>query len=291
LAGAVFFCGALFADEEIIHVMKRGETIYGLSREYGVDIEEILFLNGIEDARKVQSGQHIRIRVVSAKAPPINDDPNAPPVKLYRVQKGETLFGLSQKFRVSLQELSLVNNLPENYVLKAGDTLKIPVEPENMAGTVNTTKTQPVNGLPQPEFAEPDGAAHPNTAPPIYPREVNLSLIWPINPKEAAYMTGKLSGVAMVGKQGEGVYSIFPGTVISAGPYRGFGRVVIVKSAEGYLYVYGGCEALLVKAGDTVATGMELGRLGIDAVSGQAALFFMVYLNNIPVDPATAPRE
>jgi septal ring factor EnvC (AmiA/AmiB activator) len=54
--------------------------------------------------------------------------------------------------------------------------------------------------------------------------------------------------------------------------------------------VYGGCENLFVKAGDFVTTGAELGQLGIDSVSGQAALFFMVYLNNSPVDPAAAPR-
>ncbi|MDR1257525.1 MAG: M23 family metallopeptidase [Spirochaetaceae bacterium] len=266
----------LFADDETIHVLKSGETIYGLAREYGVKVEEILFINGIEDARRVQSGQRIRIPDRPTMVSPVNLDPNAPAVELYNVQKGDTFFGISRRYGVPLPELTRVNNLPENYVLKTGDVLKIPIESQN------TDKTQLIAEAP---------VLASISEPPRPGSEVNLSLIWPINPKEASYMTGKLSGVAIVGEQSEGVYCIFPGTVISAGPYRGFGRVVIVKSIEGYLYVYGGCETLFVKAGDTVATGMELGRLGIDAVSGQAALFFMVYLNNAPVDPATAPRD
>jgi murein DD-endopeptidase MepM/ murein hydrolase activator NlpD len=46
----------------------------------------------------------------------------------------------------------------------------------------------------------------------------------------------------------------------------------------------------LVKEGDRVVSGTELGRLGVDTVSGKPELFFMVYRNNSPVDPVKAPR-
>lgn len=277
---AAFLHTPLFADDDIIHTVKSGETIYGLAREYDVKVEEILFINGIDDARKIQSGQRLRIPTTPAMVPPINPDPNAPAVVLHRVQKGDTLFGIARQYGISIQELRTINNLVESYVLKSGDVLKIPVTAQNTVRTAadsNQPATQrpalPVINIPQPVI-----------------RTVNLSLVWPIAPKNAAYMTGKLSGVTLIGEAGESVYCILPGTVQSAGPYRGFGRVVIVKGENGYLYVYGGCETLFVNTGDYVTTGMELGRLGLDAVSGQAALFFMVYLNNTPVDPAIAPR-
>jgi septal ring factor EnvC (AmiA/AmiB activator) len=108
--------------------------------------------------------------------------------------------------------------------------------------------------------------------------------------RELSYMTGKLSGVVITGDRTEAVKSLSAGTVISAGPYRGFGRVAIVQAAGSYLYVYGGCESLSVKEGDKVGPGTELGRLGIDAVSSKPQLFFMVYRSNAPVDPAKAPR-
>jgi murein DD-endopeptidase MepM/ murein hydrolase activator NlpD len=285
LAGIVFFCGTLFADDETIHIIRSGETIYGLARQYNVKVEEILFINGIDDARKVRSGQHIRIPSRSTMVLPINPYPNAPAIGVHTVQKGQTLFGIARQYGISLQELNDLNNLPEKYVLKTGDILKVPVVPQT------TARAAPSVVVVDAPVVTTDNTNISVIIPPISGREVNLSLVWPINPKEAAYMTGKLSGVAMIGERSEGVYCIFPGIVISAGPYRGFGRVVIVKSTDGYMYVYGGCETLSVKAGDNVATGTELGRLGIDAVSGQAALFFMVYQNNSPVDPATAPRK
>ncbi|MDR1149422.1 MAG: M23 family metallopeptidase [Spirochaetaceae bacterium] len=286
LVGA-FFCESLFADE-IIHVVKSGDTIYGLAREYGVKVEEILFLNGIDDARKIQSGQRIRIPSTPVMIPPINPDPNAPSVSLHWVQKGETLFGIARQYSIPIQEIQSVNNFTNSYVLKAGDVIKIPVTGQKVAEIAPALNTPP----PPAASRTTDSAAVRTTVPqtPSSSRSVNPDLVWPIRPVQAAYMTGKLSGVALVGQHGEGIYCIYPGTVLSASPYRGFGRVVIVKSAEGYLYVYGGCETLLVKAGDYVTTGMELGRLGIDSVSGQPALFFMVYLNNNAVDPALAPR-
>ena len=285
LLAASFLSIPLFADDDIVHTVKSGETIYGLAREYGVKVEEILFINGIDDARRIQSGQRLRIPSTPAMVPPINPDPNAPSVVLHRAQKGETLFGISRQYGMSLQALRDINSLTDTYVLKSGDVLKIPVTPENtMRTAANSNPAATQSGTQAP--ASPAINIQPPTA-----RTVDISLVWPIKPKEAAYMTGKLSGVALVGEPGESVFCILPGTVLSAGPYRGFGRVAIVKSAEGYLYVYGGCETLFVKAGDSVTTGMELGRLGIDDVSGQPALFFMVYLNNSPVDPALAPRD
>jgi murein DD-endopeptidase MepM/ murein hydrolase activator NlpD len=277
---AAFLCIPLFADDDIIHTVKSGETIYGLARQYDVKVEEILFINGIDDARKIQSGQRLRIPVTPAMVPPINPDPNAPSVVLHRVQKGETLFGISRQYGVPIRDLRDINNLAETYVLKSGDALKIPITGQNAVRTAADSSTI---------SAQTPASPAVNIPPPAV-RTVDLSLSWPIRPKEAAYMTGKLSGVALIGEAGESVYCVLPGTVLSAGPYRGFGRVVIVKSDGGYLYVYGGCETLFVKAGDVVTTGMELGRLGVDAVSGQAALFFMVYLNTSPVDPAIAPR-
>ena len=94
----------------------------------------------------------------------------------------------------------------------------------------------------------------------------------------------------VTGDKSEPVKSLTQGTVVSAGPYRGFGRVAIVQMSGGYLYVYGGCETLLVKEGDKVVPGTELGKLGIDAKSAKPQLFFLVYQSNNPIDPVKAPR-
>jgi septal ring factor EnvC (AmiA/AmiB activator) len=55
--------------------------------------------------------------------------------------------------------------------------------------------------------------------------------------------------------------------------------------------VYGGCESLSVKEGDKVTPGSEVGKLGLDTKSEKPQLFFLVYRNNNPIDPAKAPRS
>jgi septal ring factor EnvC (AmiA/AmiB activator) len=115
------------------------------------------------------------------------------------------------------------------------------------------------------------------------------SLRWPVNPKEISYMTEQRS-VVVEGTRLESVSSLTHGNVVSAGPWRNFGRVVIIESNEGYYYMYGGCESLSVNVGDRILPGIEVGKLGINAVSNKPQLFFMVFRSDIPIDPAIAPR-
>jgi murein DD-endopeptidase MepM/ murein hydrolase activator NlpD len=284
------------SGEDVIHIIQRGETIYTVARNYGVNFQEILRLNGIEDPRKIQVGQRIRIPREDAAA---SSAPGASPAYTeYRVARGEAFYGISRRFGTTVDAIREANNLKEDYVLKEGDLLRIP----QRAGAAGTTAVAAAGsgttaGMAAGSTAGPgaSGGNSPGAANGAAPRQtapgrVDTSVRWPVSAKELNYMTGKLYGVVLEGEQSESVKSLTTGTVVSAGPYRGFGRVAIVQMTGGYLYVYGGCENLSVKEGDKVTPGTELGRLGIDAVSAKPQLFFLVYRNNNPIDPAKAPR-
>ena len=47
--------------QDSVHVLKRGETLSKLSRQYGIPVDEIQKHNNIKDPRKIQVGQKIRI--------------------------------------------------------------------------------------------------------------------------------------------------------------------------------------------------------------------------------------
>jgi murein DD-endopeptidase MepM/ murein hydrolase activator NlpD len=279
--GALFFGFFLFftvfvSAQEQIHTLQRGETIYALAKKYGVKEDEILFLNGIVDARRISVGQQIRIPGKSIQVGPIPS--GAPSFIEHKAVRGETLFGIARRYNVTVAQIRTANNLSENYVLKIGDTIRIP------------TATAPLVAASAPVPAASVVSPAPPASATTAPKTVDRSLRWPVTVKDAAYMTGKLSGVVLTGTQGESVHCIAEGTVVSAGPFRGFGRVAIVQTRDGYLYVYGGQESLTVKEGDRVAGGAELGKLGIDSTSGKSDLFFMVYKSQNPIDPGTAPR-
>jgi murein DD-endopeptidase MepM/ murein hydrolase activator NlpD len=307
-----FFCLLLFAAifavyaQNADHVMQKGETIYSIARSYGVMVQEILDLNGITDARTVRAGQRIKIpqktETVNPAVPAGGTQGSAPETSgtangeteefvRYQAARGETFYGIARRYGISPQVLMAANNLPENYVLKAGDWLRIP-----QTGTAASGSAAAAAPPAAPSESPPDGTpkktgGSSGTAPrATETRTVDASVQWPVNAKEVQYMTGKLSGVVLLGERSESVKNLLQGTVVSAGPYRGFGKVVIVQASGGYLYVYGGCESLSVKEGDQVVPGAELGKLGIDGVSSKPQLFFLVYRSNNPVDPVTAPR-
>jgi len=263
------FPSGLFGEEKV-HVVQKGETLYSIARSLGVKADDLMKFNGIVDSSRLQAGQRLKIPAPSGQAG------TAVPGNYtsYRVAKGDTFFSIARKFSVTVNVIREANSLPENYMLKEGDALNIPLQ----GGTAGTA--------PAPRTAE---------VPVIEKREAEIkpaaSMVrWPVAAREVSYMTGKLSGVAITGARAESVKSLTWGTVLSAGPYRGFGKVVIIQVEGGYLYVYGGCESLAVKEGDKISPGLELGKLGIDTVTNKPQLFFMVYRSNTPVDPAIAPR-
>jgi murein DD-endopeptidase MepM/ murein hydrolase activator NlpD len=268
--------------EEKVHVVEKGETIYSLARLYQVSPGELMEYNHIADPSRLQIGKQLRI-------------PQKGRLMERRVLKNETLYGIARSNGISVGDLRDANGFGADHVLKEGELIRIPQSPADTANSI-TSSTKTVTG----SSGVTDGDTR-NTqesagrVPLADPRStalktVDASLRWPVSPKGIAYMTGKLSGVVVEGEQAESVRSLTRGTVVSAGPYRGFGRVAIVQVTGGYLYVYGGCESLSVKEGDRVGSGTELGKLGVDAVSQKPQLFFLVYRNNNPIDPSKAPR-
>jgi len=51
------------------HVVAKGETLTQISKQYGVSVEDIEQLNKIEDAKKLQAGQTIKIPVPAQATP------------------------------------------------------------------------------------------------------------------------------------------------------------------------------------------------------------------------------
>ena len=293
--------------EDGVHIVRSGETFYSIARDLGIKDEDLMKFNEISDPARLQVGQRLRI-------------PGSTPASSgtggyteYRAVWGDTLYSIARKFSITVDSIREANGLSPDHLLREGDSLRIPtgaripaeagiptevripaevkaptetqipteIRIPGNAGTT-TTGTGPAATVNTPQGGSNNRAADTGVA--------GSSLSWPVNVRELNYMTGKLNGVVITGMRAESVSSLTRGTVLSAGPYRGFGRVVIVQVDGGYLYVYGGCESLSVKEGDRIGPGTELGRLGVDAISNKPQLFFMVYKSNTPVDPAKAPR-
>ena len=136
-----FFVSAIFiltfanAFSETIHTMKKGETVYGLSKKYGVAMSVILEYNGISDATKIVVGQKIKIPEIRN----LKSDQKA--TQTYIVQKGDTVYGIAKKFGTTQAEIFSLNGLSAQSVIKVGQKLKVPVR--TTATASSTSKTHP----------------------------------------------------------------------------------------------------------------------------------------------------
>jgi LysM repeat protein len=258
---------SLLSADDLVHVVGKGETIYSISRFYKVSADDLMKANNISDPSKLQAGGRLKIPSSAADVPASTAavpavrqaQPASVNITSYRAVRGDTLYSIARSNGITLQELLELNKFSSNHVLKAGDTVKVPSR------------------------STADNSAAVRTASGLY------SLRWPVSPKDISYMTGQM-GVVVEGEYAESVKNLTQGNVISAGPWRKFGRVVIVETTGGYFYMYGGCDSLSVNVGDRITPGTEVGKLGVNSVSGKPQLFFMVFQNDTPVDPALAPR-
>ena len=114
----------------ITHIVQSKETKFGLSKIYGISIQELETQNPII-VSGLQIGQKLKIR--GAKTNFVqnlsqSNSSNSYTSKFdYIVLPGETLYGISKRNGITVDELTNVNSSVLNGILKSGQKLSIPV--------------------------------------------------------------------------------------------------------------------------------------------------------------------
>ncbi|UJP64762.1 LysM peptidoglycan-binding domain-containing protein [Mongoliitalea daihaiensis] len=100
----------------IIHEVSQGETLFGLSRRYQVAVNDILQSNdNLQDGLKM--GARVRVPYISKAA-------LAPNEQIHRVAAGETLFAISRRYNVTVNDILTWNDL-QGTDLSVGQALVI----------------------------------------------------------------------------------------------------------------------------------------------------------------------
>lgn len=109
--------------------VQRGEGLYRISINFGVTQEELIQFNPSLQSNGLKYGQTIFI--------PVKEQVNTDNYETHVVEQGETLYSLSRKFNVSIDELKRLNPVTHTN-LPAG--AKIFIRPKAMAARVNQDK-------------------------------------------------------------------------------------------------------------------------------------------------------
>lgn len=105
----------------IIHVVRKGDTVYGIGNRYGVPAESIIQANQVADPAMLVIGQALAV-----------------PGDLfsYSVKKGDSMYSIARSFGVSLETLLAANPQIGNAArLQPGQTVTIPL-PEPKLGEI-----------------------------------------------------------------------------------------------------------------------------------------------------------
>jgi membrane-bound lytic murein transglycosylase D len=113
-----------------MHTVRSGDTLWGISRRYGMSVNELARANGISTKSMLRPGQKLAVRPQDFRADPATQLASADgPRKVnYKVRKGDTLSDIARRFSVSVGQLQAWNELQGSTSIRTGQRLTIHVD-------------------------------------------------------------------------------------------------------------------------------------------------------------------
>ena len=227
--------------------MKRGETLYGIALDHGLDYRELAEWNGMSNPNVIRIGDTLRLRAPASAA--------------------------ASEGAVQVRP-----------VTSAGAVESRPLGAGASAATKKPDEATIARIEPRPPELKHKPEAPPAAPPGDDDEKVDWS--WPVSGKIVARFTDPGNkGVDISAKLGDPVHASAPGRVVYSGSgLRGYGKLVIIKHNQTYLSAYAHNNQILVKEGQNVAKGQKIGEVGATDTDAPK-LHFEIRRLGKPVDP------
>ncbi|MDK6372177.1 LysM peptidoglycan-binding domain-containing protein [Aerococcus urinae] len=130
------------------YTVQSGDSLWRISNKYGVSIQDLMSWNNLGANYMLHPGDKLVVKApAKAEVPTAKPSEPAKPVESttssasYTVQSGDSLWRISNKYGVSIQDLMTWNKLGANYMLHPGD--KLVVQAPAKAETPTTKPSEP----------------------------------------------------------------------------------------------------------------------------------------------------
>ncbi len=253
-----------------IVIFRRGDTLYSISRRHGVSLRALIDINRLRPPFTLSPGRRLIL----------------PAPRTHVVAKGETVYGIARKYRVPMSALVRVNAIAPPYHVSAGRRLRLPGGAPRKVRLA--AKSPGVRLAPPPRPPSPARVSGPVGKPP--PRTGN-GFQWPLRGRILIAFGprgGGLhnDGINILAPAGTSVRSAENGIVAYAGnELQGFGNLLLIKHAGGWMTAYAHVGKLLVRRGQRVRRGQTVAKVGRTGNVSKPQLHFEIRRGDQPVNP------
>lgn len=249
-------------SEPLTYKVKRGDTLYSIGKEYGVDHRKLAAYNRIKNPRLLRAGNVLKLPLTR---------------KWIRVKEGETLESLAKTYETSEKVLKSLN--PEVAA----------------AGTVYTGQViavpSPVNAKVLKEVDDRENRSERKGIAGAFSPVGAGSFSWPVwgqITSRYGWRNGRMHyGIDIWNRERTNsvIRASLGGRVIKAGYMNGYGNLVVVDHGNGWVTYYAHLSRITVSKGQVVSKGQSLGFMGQTGNATGVHLHFEVRRNGQPINP------
>lgn len=243
-------------DRIFEYTVREGDTISTISEEFGVSQETIMWENDLKKNAVLKPGQTLKILPETGVS--------------HKVARGETIYSIAKKYGAEPQAIvdfpfnTFVND--ETFALAVGQTLIIP------------------GGTPPKEAPAPSRFAR--ITPDAGTITASGTFVWPAAGRLSQGYVWYHKGIDIANKAVPSVLAADGGVVEYSGCLGwGYGCHVILNHGNGFKTLYAHFSQLYVSAGQRVARGNTLGKMGSTGRSTGTHLHFEIIQNGVSLNP------
>ncbi|HWJ04676.1 MAG TPA: LysM peptidoglycan-binding domain-containing protein [Steroidobacteraceae bacterium] len=114
-----------------VHVVKSGDTLWGVARRYGVTVPTLASANGLSNQAGLVPGARLEIPGAGGSRAAASGDGA---MTTYKVRRGDTLSEIADRFNVTVREIMTWNRLRQSSSLRTGQRLVLYVDSSRSGG-------------------------------------------------------------------------------------------------------------------------------------------------------------
>lgn len=275
-----------------------GDTLYSLAQMYGTTVDALARENNLSVPYALSVGQKLKVPVekesgaVQTVAVPA-DANTTTRVELSEitVAAGDTLYSLSRRYSVPVNDLAVMNNLSAPFALSVGQKLKVPDLSSAPVRSVATTKVDSAT-VPVAKPKEKISSDPMQKLPTIGARS-SSKFSWPVRGRVLSAYGAKgdglfNDGINIAAARGTTVSAAENGVVAYAGnEVKGMGNLIIIQHSGGWMTVYAHLDSMTVRRGNKVSVGQKIGTVGETGKVDEPQLHFEIRKGTKAYNPST----